>query len=437
MGCVAGHDDLSRERGLRREGVSPSIRADRRVFSEAGDEYTAWARDLAQVLADAALEPMSRAGPIGSVAHRLRSLCEDADGVPLAVVEARGGTTLLEPARPAVILCSPAMYGSRLLFRGYGAEQPALDAAMAGTDSLVLVEGAGAEKRLSRLVAALGECFPNALSPLPGSRQAATVVGVADDAQAGGAPDGVVRVPEVLAGLLWEWVKTTTPPEGEAPVEPYVSGIGGGGLGVPVAEKGPALKSGSERARPRSPVALDRLESFGRSSAVRARRVAGWLGLPPALCETVALAAELKDVGMADARFQRAFVDRHSGTGTRDDPAGWPRGGRHEALSARLVGAWLAERPEWGEPVRRDLLVHLVASHRGAARPLVVPVRDGKAGTVCARIAGFHVRVSADLAKTDWEQPARFRRLNRHFGPWGLALLESIVACSDRPAEEE
>ena len=33
------------------------------------------------------------------------------------------------------------------------------------------------------------------------------------------------RAPEVLYGLLWEWVKTTTPPEGEAPVEPYFSGI--------------------------------------------------------------------------------------------------------------------------------------------------------------------------------------------------------------------
>ena len=35
------------------------------------------------------------------------------------------------------------------------------------------------------------------------------------------------RAPEVLPGLLWEWVKTTTPPEGEAPVEPYYSGLAG------------------------------------------------------------------------------------------------------------------------------------------------------------------------------------------------------------------
>ena len=35
------------------------------------------------------------------------------------------------------------------------------------------------------------------------------------------------RAPEVLPGILWEWTKTTTPPQGEAPVEPYFSGITG------------------------------------------------------------------------------------------------------------------------------------------------------------------------------------------------------------------
>ena len=35
------------------------------------------------------------------------------------------------------------------------------------------------------------------------------------------------RAPEVLPGILWEWTKTTTPPDGEAPVEPYFSGITG------------------------------------------------------------------------------------------------------------------------------------------------------------------------------------------------------------------
>ncbi|MDE0008049.1 MAG: hypothetical protein OXS50_07215, partial [Gammaproteobacteria bacterium] len=299
------------------------------------------------------------------------------------------------------------------------------------TDSLVLVPGVGAAKRLAGLVAALAECFPGALPLLPGSRPAAAVVGVAGDAPTG-AGDDAARMPELLAGLVWEWVKTTTPPEGEAPVEPYLYGIGGGGLGLPVG--GRDLDRRSERIRPQPAFPLDHLESLGKASAARAWRVAERLGLPSALCETVTLAAQLKDIGMADARFQRSLVHGHSAA-QASDAEQWPSGGRHEALSARLVGAWLEQRPEWCEPVARDLLVHLVASHRGAARPLAVPVRDGTEGTVCARIAGVQVEVSADLAETDWEQPARFRRLNSRFGPWGLALLEAIVACCDGAAE--
>ena len=393
-----------------------------------------WVGDLARVLADT---DEKSASPAVAVAHRLRSLCADADAAPLEVIDLGSGAACpmpSDPARPAVILCSLPMFGSRLLFRGHAAERPALDAAMAGTDSLVLVEDVGAAARLTGLVTALGDCFPDALPPLPGPRQAATVVAVADEARVGAGSDDGVRMPEVMAGLLWEWVKTTTPPEGEAPVEPYFSGIAGGGLGVPVAKSDLGPRSG--RTRPQSAFASDRLASLGKASAARARRVAQCLGLPSGLCETLAFAAELKDLGMADARFQRRFVEGESATGASDDSEGWPNGGRQEALSARLVDRWLDERPKGGESVERDLLVHLVASHRGAARPLVRPVRDGTSAAVRACIAGVEVEVCADLEKTDWEQPARFRRLNSHFGPWGLALLEAVVACSDGAAED-
>ena len=397
-----------------------------------------WVDELARVLADTT----QSASPAVAVAHRLRSLCADADAAPLEVIDLGSGGAFpmpSDPARPAVILCSLPMFGSRLLFRGHAAEQPALDAAMAGTDSLVLVTDVGAAERLTGLVTALGECFPDALPPLPGPRQEATVVAVADEARAGAASDDGVRMPEVMAGLLWEWVQTTTLPEGEAPVEPYFTGIAGGGLGIPVAKSDLGPRSG--RTRPQSVFASDRLASLGKASAARTRRVAQCLGLPSGLCETLAFAAELKDLGMADARFQRRFVEGESvegqsATGASDDSEGWPNGGRQEALSARLVDRWLDERPEWGAPVERDLLVHLVASHRGAARPLVRPVPDGTAATVRACIAGVDVEVCADLAQTDWEQPARFRRLNSHFGPWGLALLEAVVACSDGAAED-
>ena len=92
--------------------------------------------------------------------------------------------------------------------------------------------------------------------------------------------------------------------------------------------------------------------------------------------------------------------------------------------------AWL-EQTTWGDPWQRDLLLHLVISHHGKGRPLVPPARDGTASKVSAVVEDVSVEASADLSCVDWSQPGRFRRLNDHFGPWGLALLEAIVRLAD------
>ncbi len=192
------------------------------------------------------------------------------------------------------------------------------------------------------------------------------------------------------------------------------------------------------------PAAVE-LDRHGSSVGNRAGAIADRLGLPPDLQRTVKLAATLHDIGKADARFQRWLSSEDQPTGPllakSDTPrhlweakrrrAGWPRGGRHEDLSARLVRAWLERSPDWGKPIERDLLVHLVISHHGKGRPLVKPADDGTLATVLGTVQGMAVEASADLALTDWSQPARFRRLDAHLGPWGLALLEAIVIRAD------
>jgi len=186
------------------------------------------------------------------------------------------------------------------------------------------------------------------------------------------------------------------------------------------------------------------LELHGRAVAVRAAATAHQIGVARDLIELVERAGALHDIGKAEWRFQR-WLDPTGKRGVlvakSDAPrhewermraaAGWPRGGRHEDVSARLVRAWLEQDPAWGDPIRRDLLVHLVASHHGKGRPLVRPVVDGTPGVVSGNIAGASVQAPADLAVVDWDQPARFRRLNEHFGPWGLALLEALVIRAD------
>ena len=193
--------------------------------------------------------------------------------------------------------------------------------------------------------------------------------------------------------------------------------------------------------RPHVAVELDR---HGHAVGARARKVAERIGLPDDLRKVVGRAAALHDIGKADPRFQR-WLDPRRESGpllakSNEPPhrweamrvsSGWPRGGRHEELSARLVRAWLARTPGWGSPLQRDLLVHLVVSHHGKGRPLVRPANDGAAGAVSAVVEGVAVTADADLALIDWEQPSRFRRLQEQLGPWGLALLEAVVIRAD------
>ena len=189
---------------------------------------------------------------------------------------------------------------------------------------------------------------------------------------------------------------------------------------------------------------LATLAGHGQAVGGQSRMVAERVGLPMGLCEVVERAARLHDMGKADRRFQ-LWLDPEDKNGVAvaksDEPrrkweamrvqSGWPRGGRHEDLSARLVLAWLQHQPGWGTPLEQDLLVHLVISHHGKGRPIVPPAIDGTGERVCGVVDGIAVEASADLARIDWEQPARFRRLNDEFGPWGLALLEAIVIRSD------
>lgn len=191
------------------------------------------------------------------------------------------------------------------------------------------------------------------------------------------------------------------------------------------------------------PVAVG-LAEHGHGVEIRAQRLAKRIGLPDALVEVVRRAAASHDIGKADVRFQR-WLAPHGTSGQylakSDAPrhrweamrvaSGWPRGGRHEDLSARLVRAWLAQTPQWGSRLQRDLLIHLVISHHGKGRPLVPPATDGAPRSVSGTVDGKPVTADADLAKVDWEQPARFRDLQAQLGPWGLALLEAIVIRAD------
>ncbi|WP_420618701.1 type I-G CRISPR-associated helicase/endonuclease Cas3g [Candidatus Poriferisocius sp.] len=92
---------------------------------------------------------------VKAVAARLRSIA--GVGPPLQALRLRGGDSRTRPstpvqphnrpgtpAQPAIICSTIPMYGSRVLFRGYGSSRSMrpIDAALAGTDSLLLLDEA-------------------------------------------------------------------------------------------------------------------------------------------------------------------------------------------------------------------------------------------------------------------------------------------------------
>ena len=191
------------------------------------------------------------------------------------------------------------------------------------------------------------------------------------------------------------------------------------------------------------------LAGHGDHTGTIASVIAAAVGIERSLITPVIEAARLHDIGKADSRFQRSlnpdWEPHHELQAKSGAPrsawsrnrtlGGWPRGGRHEELSRRLIADWLASSKYDMDDQHGDLLQHLVVSHHGHGRPLVPPVKDNTGGpSLTHQINGVVVTAAANLDTPDWKQPARFASLNERYGPWGLALMETIVRQSDHIA---
>ena len=133
------------------------------------------AYDHARTIADAVKNAAGRGDTVGRVATALRSYAPTARGELLPVTRMRGGTTwaaawLDRPDRPGIVLGTVDQVGSRLLFRGYGVSdrRRPIDAALVGTDALVLVDEAHQATALLKTVAAAQDRDELGI-PLPGS----------------------------------------------------------------------------------------------------------------------------------------------------------------------------------------------------------------------------------------------------------------------------
>ncbi|MFB7124307.1 type I-U CRISPR-associated helicase/endonuclease Cas3 [Kitasatospora sp. NPDC056273] len=191
----------------------------------------------------------------------------------------------------------------------------------------------------------------------------------------------------------------------------------------------------------------------------RARDFARAVGLPDDLVDAIVLAAQAHDCGKDHPRFQcmlcsgdrllaeslpeplaKSGMDPTDRTARRRAArlANWPKDLRHEALSAAAVHTWLATNPTVARGLDHDLVTHLVAAHHGYARPMLPAFADPEPVLVeCTMPDDTTVTVSSIVIGTDWNGPDRFDALNRRYGFWGLALLETILRLADIACSEE
>lgn len=173
-------------------------------------------------------------------------------------------------------------------------------------------------------------------------------------------------------------------------------------------------------------------------------------GLRDPVAADVALAGAFHDLGKADPRFQELLrggrpgqdgvllaksamspTDRRARIDARL-AAKYPRGMRHEMLSVAL-----AESSELLDRANdRDLVLHLVASHHGHARPLAPAIEEPDPQDVSLELEGSILGATSDhrLASMDSPLADRFHALVGRYGWWGLAWLEAILRLADHRA---
>lgn len=177
-------------------------------------------------------------------------------------------------------------------------------------------------------------------------------------------------------------------------------------------------------ARSKHPYGLDPHLSDAKEAVTRF--VSG-LSLDPELRDGIILAAQFHDLGKQRERWQHGIGN----TGYPQTKA-WAKSGKRRGKIERSP-----YRHEFGSMLdvqtlpafetlsddSRELVLHLIAAHHGWARPHFTPdqcLDDNHSGEMARQQSIEALR--------------RFARLQRRFGRWGLAYLESLVRAADYAA---
>ena len=159
-------------------------------------------------------------------------------------------------------------------------------------------------------------------------------------------------------------------------------------------------------------------------AAKEAARIAAALGLEQEDRTMLEAAARIHDEGKRASRWQRAFNAPRDGGPYAKTRGPFNRhvlnGYRHEFQSMLDVQEKGLDGVDRSDP-RFDLALHLIAAHHGRARPAIGI--DG-----CEELPPSAAEVRA------YEVGRRFARLQRRWGPWGLAWWEALLRAADQRA---
>jgi CRISPR-associated endonuclease/helicase Cas3 len=122
------------------------------------------------------------------------------------------------------------------------------------------------------------------------------------------------------------------------------------------------------------------------------------------------------------------------------EAVGLPDDFRHEMLSAQLAEQFSRSGAASDD---RELLLHLIASHHGHARPFAPVCEDFQPPAIEGQLPCGSIRLSAEarrglipLHRLDSGVAERFWALTRRYGWWGLAYREAILRLADWHASE-
>lgn len=178
------------------------------------------------------------------------------------------------------------------------------------------------------------------------------------------------------------------------------------------------------------------LEEHSHGVAKVAERFAQGCGLETS---TYLTAGFFHDIGKLDPRFQAmlrgctpltahgAPLAKSANYGSADRSIHqYPSGARHELLSAALLATKTDD----------DLLLHLISTHHGAARPFAPVVAENSSARVPFETSLFGEKMALESsaqmpAMWNVELSERFWRVVRKYGWWGSAYREAIFRLAD------